>query len=687
MKPSRLFVFCLSFFVFFLTILGVKAAVNQLTNLPTLYINIKDSFAINKDGKSLKYKDLYLETVLQMTATDTTGLYNDTAQIKGRGNSSWGMAKKPYRLKLKDDFHFMGMPAKDNAWVLLANHADKTLMRNALAFEIGKACQMYYTPAYRYLDVVLNGKYIGNYMATDQVERNKKRVDLDKLTFEDTALPDISGGYLLEIDGFANSETDTTQEGNPIWFTGWGGYSSKVTVKYPDNDDMNHFQMDYISAHYSAFESAVKNFVVGVTDTSKLTKYLDFKSFARWYIAFELTANPDGIWSIYVKKNRNDDKFYFGPLWDNDISFGNCNRIYSVANDGRNESIMVKCFSNDYVKSMISKILSIPEVRRTICIEWYDIYPGLENKLLHVIDSLATTLDASQERNFSNSVWPVLGTVVYNELTPRYTYEAEVAFLRGYMDDRYDFVDQYIRSLVDDPKALFTPEPDRYYLLQCLNGKYLYAEPDGEGYRLAASTTFPADSASARFEVVMTKKYFQEAVYYLRNEAYNGFVYIDSVGQFIPLDAEKKTMFTLYDSPNDGSKSDNYFGLVSAQTPPALANLGLDANSSNSTNVVAWSTSNKKAQREYRFIDAGKLITALNRTVKEPQVNLAGKVFSGQGVLTLQQVPAGLRIRVYGLDGRLAATAMTEGYDTVLTLPAGVYIVVAGNERVKVMVR
>lgn len=684
MKPTRLILCCLVLVVSPLAFVGVQAAVNQLTNLPSLYIN-------TKDGKAITSKDVYLEAYLEMAATDTTGLYNDTAQIRGRGNSSWGLAKKPYRLKLKDDYRFMGMPAKDNAWVLLANYADKTLIRNALAFEIGKACQMYYSPDYRYLDVVLNGKYIGNYMATDQVERNKKRVDLDKLTFDDVDTPTITGGYLLEIDGFASGEKDTIKIWNPygkpypIWFSGSGGYGTPVTVKYPDDDDLNLQQMDYIRTHFSAFETAVQNFVVGQTDTSRLTKYLDFTAFARWYIAFELTANPDGIWSIYVKKNRNDDKFYFGPLWDNDISFGNCNRIYSVANDGRNESIMVKCFSNGNTKNMISKILSIPEVKKVIYMEWDKIRPGLEARMLHVIDSLSTTLDASQERNFSKSVWPVLNTIVYNELTARGSYEAEVSFLRSYMDDRYDFVDQYIRTMEPlDPAVLFTPETDRYYIMHCLNGKYLYAEPYGDGYRLAASTTFPADSAMARFEVVMVKERFQEAVYYLRNEAYNQFVYIDSAAQFIPLDAERKTLFTLYDSPNDAGKPDPYVGLVSTQTTATLANLGIDANS---TNVVAWSTANKRAQREYRFVDSGKLITAINRTFQEPQVNLADNVLSGRGTLTLQQLPAGVRIRVYGLDGRMAATAMTDGYDTRLTLPAGVYIVVAGNERVKVMVR
>lgn len=661
--------FCCLFPVIALLLPIRVKAVNQLTNLPSLYIQTKDNLPINS-------KSVYMEAYLEMVASDTTGLYNDTAQIRGRGNSTWGMAKKPYRLKLKDDVRFMGMTAKDNIWVLLANHADKTLFRNALAFEIGKACDMYFTPDYRFLDLVLNGKYIGAYMATDQVERNKNRVNVEKLTLEDVDPQTITGGYLLEIDGFASGEVE--------WFSGTGGYGVPVSVKYPDDEDINNHQRSYIRNHFSALEKAVRDFVVGQTDTSRLTKYLDLTAFARWYLSFELTANPDGIWSIYLKKHRDDDKFYFGPLWDNDISFGNCNRIYTVADDGRNESIMVRSFSNDSTKAMISKILNIPEVRQRICIEWDRISVGLEARLLHVIDSLAGTLDASQQLNFSNQVWPVLNSIVYNELTARGSYAAEVNFLRGYMDDRYDFVDNYIRSLVADPEVQFTPDPDRYYLVQCLNGKYLYAEPTGQGYRLAASTTFPSDSALARFEVVMTKKRFQEAVYTLRNEAANAYVYMNVPNEAIPLDPDNKTLFTLYDSPNDGTSPHDYYGFVSSQTTAALSGLGIDANG---TNVVAWSTANKKAQREYRFLDAGKRITSHQPPVRVPAVGLAVKVFSERDGLRLHQLPEGLHVKVYSLDGRLVRTVLTDGYDAYLSLPRGLYLVTTGTERVKVAVR
>lgn len=49
----------------------------------------------------------------------------DNVLIKGRGNTTWGMPKKPDRLKFDKKQSLMGEP-KDKSWVLLSNYADKT---------------------------------------------------------------------------------------------------------------------------------------------------------------------------------------------------------------------------------------------------------------------------------------------------------------------------------------------------------------------------------------------------------------------------------------------------------------------------------------------------------------------------------------------------------------------------------
>ena len=83
-------------------------------------------------------------------------------KIRGRGNSTWDMPKKPYKVKLESKASILGMPA-DKEWALLANYADKTLLRNVTAMEISRICGFKWTPRMVSVEVYMNGKYEGVY--------------------------------------------------------------------------------------------------------------------------------------------------------------------------------------------------------------------------------------------------------------------------------------------------------------------------------------------------------------------------------------------------------------------------------------------------------------------------------------------------------------------------------------------
>lgn len=73
-------------------------------------------------------------------------------QIKGRGNSTWKGAKRPYQIKLdkKTDLLQTGDSAdKAKTWVLLANFYDPSAVRNMLALDLGRALQMECNMGYR----------------------------------------------------------------------------------------------------------------------------------------------------------------------------------------------------------------------------------------------------------------------------------------------------------------------------------------------------------------------------------------------------------------------------------------------------------------------------------------------------------------------------------------------------------
>ncbi|MEG1999509.1 MAG: hypothetical protein RR015_05800, partial [Bacteroidales bacterium] len=96
----------------------------QLTDIPTIFINTENGTEINS-------KENYIKATVTVrgAAKSKDNITDITAEIKGRGNSTWGMAKKPYRLKFNSKLQFIGNNAKAKNWVLLANYCDKTLMR------------------------------------------------------------------------------------------------------------------------------------------------------------------------------------------------------------------------------------------------------------------------------------------------------------------------------------------------------------------------------------------------------------------------------------------------------------------------------------------------------------------------------------------------------------------------------
>ncbi|MGN1200782.1 MAG: CotH kinase family protein, partial [Candidatus Caccovivens sp.] len=56
-------------------------------------------------------------------------------EMRGRGNFSWGLTKKPYQLKFEESFSMLGMK-ENKTWLLIANYTDGSLSRTALFYEL-----------------------------------------------------------------------------------------------------------------------------------------------------------------------------------------------------------------------------------------------------------------------------------------------------------------------------------------------------------------------------------------------------------------------------------------------------------------------------------------------------------------------------------------------------------------------
>jgi len=409
-------------FVFLLFADLVKSQ-TQLTNLPTFYITTTNSVPIMST-------DIWVTGKVTIVSSNPTECIKDsTIEIRGRGNSTWTkMAKKSFRMKFGKKTRILNLPAKEKDWVLMANYADKTLLRNAVAFEIGKQLGMAYTPPVRYGDVYLNGDYIGNYLITDQLEVAVNRVPLEKQDTTMATLPDISGGYLLEING----TLDTIED--PIYLKTDKGLN--VIVKYPKDDDINLEQKNYIFNFLKNFESTL--FSSTYLDPSiGYRNMVDTAAIVNWYLACELTGNPDCFWSTYFYKKRNIDKIIFGPLWDYDIAFSNDDRL----GDATQKLMRINAF---YTKAWINQFYSDTWFQKKVYTRLLEMKScGLLQHLQDFIDQKVIELNASQTLNFKR--WDILNTKIYREIAIRGSYTAEVSFFKNYLTNHFAYLETALK--------------------------------------------------------------------------------------------------------------------------------------------------------------------------------------------------------------------------------------------------
>lgn len=271
------------------------------SNLPVVYINTPDSTAITSKTEWVTGNSVII---------GNAGDYNDEfydANIRGRGNSTWNLEKKPYALKMGSKSSIFGMP-KQKRWCLLANYCDKTLLRNALTFELGRQTDyLEWTPSGKHVDVVLNGVLKGNYYFCEQIRVDENRVNITEMESSDTDEESITGGYLLEYDSYYDEVNE--------FYSSICSYP--VMIKEPDEDVLVDEQFEYIQNYINDMETVLS--ADDMATTKEYQNYLDVNSFADFWIVYSITAAEEWGWpkSCYFYKDRNE-VLKAGPLWDFD---------------------------------------------------------------------------------------------------------------------------------------------------------------------------------------------------------------------------------------------------------------------------------------------------------------------------------------------------------------------------------
>lgn len=278
-------------------------------------------------------------------------------QVKGRGNTTWDWPKKPYAIKLAKKKEVLGM-AKHKRWVLLANIIDKSMIRNSVAFMIAKACyndgtgaQQGWNPSGHCVELVLNGKHLGNYLLCEQIKIDGNRIDIAESDTPTTSTSDQ--GYLLEIDRYwGNDATEQlywtsyrkstsyaqSYNSNYSYMYGtnyydggvqvsYGNYKMKFGLKGPDDGDLgengagkNTAAYQFIYNKVNDTEKWIFNTMTTSTSLDEIAKYIHVDSYIDYWLTFEVAMNqePNNPGSVYMYYDPSDGLLHAGPIWDFD---------------------------------------------------------------------------------------------------------------------------------------------------------------------------------------------------------------------------------------------------------------------------------------------------------------------------------------------------------------------------------
>ncbi|MBE6593521.1 MAG: hypothetical protein E7642_05955 [Ruminococcaceae bacterium] len=404
-----------------------------------------------KDGGGVTDRINYKECKVTLANTEEEYCFdNVSAQIRGRGNSSWGYPKKGFRLKFDEKIEILGAGHKAKSWNFISNYGDKSLIRNMIAYDMSSVLSgLDYTVMHEFIDVYIDGDYCGLYMVTDKIDVSKGRLDLDKNIYSDPS----KMTFVLEI-GATNDDNKADMVKNVDCFSTSKDSNGSYYINYPETDDPAYrasVHLTYIKDYVEQCLDALSN-----EDWDLICDLIDIDSFIDHYIIQELYANKDGFWrSVYFYKAPNG-KLYAGPVWDLDQGAGNVSGCYA---EGAYETYPYTDF--EYESSKYHKELGKPWIacastwyRRLLRNEEFvellrarlaEVGPALMVVLEKattdgsVADSYYSLYSEAMERNFER--WKIMGKTVWPN-TPAIvditTVKGQIDYMREWLIERYD---------------------------------------------------------------------------------------------------------------------------------------------------------------------------------------------------------------------------------------------------------
>jgi uncharacterized protein YjdB len=411
----------------------------QLTDVPTLNITLPPGYNldyVHASKDNLVPKDPATEphsTLSVVNDADPTQNLTDVtlSEFKGRGNWTWTLPKRPYQFKFDTKTGILGLPVA-KTWILLANMADTSLLRNKLAYDLGVDLGIPNSPHSRFVDLVVNGDYLGNYLLTEKIQVGTNRLELTD-----------PQGVLMELDNNYGTAED------------WYFYTKKSNTLFVLKDAASSIAkkpavlVDPVKTAYADIQTKIDAFedllYAQSPDWASISALIDVDSFAKYYFVQETAANPEITQSsVYFYQNGPTDKIHAGPIWDFDSAFGSY-----VPED------LGGVPTQDYVKNAralrnmgngwFSELFRIPEfVNQVNAIYTSTVKPRIDAVVAR-LGAYEAAMPQSAAKNFQK--WNLLGQPSLFRLAGREghtvasTWAGEVEYLRQWLSTRVAHLD------------------------------------------------------------------------------------------------------------------------------------------------------------------------------------------------------------------------------------------------------
>lgn len=270
---------------------------SKMIESPTMNLQCNGSMRLCVDKNLAKEKGWFSEYL--SVSDKKSSPYS--ASLQGRGNSSWDCdTKKSFTLKLGKSINLLGMGSEKN-WNLIGNAFDPSLLKNTTFNNLANELGIKYQPKMEYVNLYVDGVYQGVYLLTSKIKVSKNQIPLSK------------GDFLFKMD--APKPKQPIKYNSKTWFED-GNLYPVADLVYPE--DASEKKLEKASESIQRLIDCIED-----PENEDFYNLVDMDSLVKYYWIQEATMNFDA-WqrSVYLYYVASEDKFYFGPVWDMDLTIG-----------------------------------------------------------------------------------------------------------------------------------------------------------------------------------------------------------------------------------------------------------------------------------------------------------------------------------------------------------------------------